>query len=307
MSRLYVAYGSNLYLPDMQNRCPTADIAGTAVLKDYELRFRDGLATVEPKPGAEVPVLVWDIQPKDEKHLDAYEGWPTLYRKETVTVEMDGQPTEAMVYIMNDGHRLSPPSKHYYETIHDGYISAGFDESILQNAAHQSLSQSRTGETLYIAYGSNINKAQMRFRCPTATVAGESVLQDYELLFREGVACVEPKPGSKVPVLVWKLTPRDERSLDRYERRYHQEERMIRLHGQPTAAMIYMMDEGYILSPPNSHYYNTILQGYKSAGFNRKILDAAVHESTVRFEEIPEPEPDAGQLRFDGLDGMKWW
>ena len=46
----------------MQSRCPTADVVGTATLKDYQLLFRDGLATVEPKPGAEVPVLVWDIQ-----------------------------------------------------------------------------------------------------------------------------------------------------------------------------------------------------------------------------------------------------
>ena len=311
--RLYIAYGSNLNLSGMQSRCPTAEIVGTAVLKDYQLLFRDGLATVEPRPGAEVPVLVWDIQPGDEKRLDAYEGWPSLYRKENLTVEMDGSPTEAMVYIMNGGHRLSPPSKYYYNTLLEGYQTAGFDTQILEDAVDESLlyekpnQQHSPGTTLYIAYGSNINKEQMRFRCPTATMAGKSVLQDYELLFREGVACVEPKPGGQVPVLLWKLKPRDEYILDQYERRYHQEEMTVSLNGKPTTAMLYMMDEGYMLSSPNSHYFNTILQGYKAAGFDRQILDDAAHESAVRFEETPEQAPDQQQMRFDGLDGMKWW
>jgi gamma-glutamylcyclotransferase (GGCT)/AIG2-like uncharacterized protein YtfP len=312
MPRLYIAYGSNLNLQGMQSRCPTAEVAGTAVLKDYQLRFRDGLATVEPKPGAEVPVLVWDIQPGDEKRLDNYEGWPSLYRKENVTVEMSGKPVSAMVYIMNGGHRLSPPGKYYYDILLEGYRTAGFDARILENAIDESLQYERPyrrsqGTTLYIAYGSNINKEQMRFRCPTATLAGKSALKDYELLFREGVACVEPKPGGRVPVLLWKLKPRDEYILDQYERRYHQEEMTVPLNGKPTAAMIYMMDEGYMLSPPNAQYYNTILRGYRAAGFDRRILDAAVHESAVRFEEMPEPELDRQQMRFDGMDGMKWW
>ena len=311
MPRLYIAYGSNLNLRGMKSRCPTADVVGKATLKDYQLLFRNGLATVEPKPGAEVPVLVWDIQPGDEQRLDHYEGWPSLYRKENVTVEMDGKPVGAMVYIMNGGHRISPPSNYYLDTIQEGYQSAGFDERILDDAVRQAETHSRMPhiprETLYIAYGSNINKEQMRYRCPTATMAGKSVLRDYELLFREGVACVEPKPGGRVPVLLWKLKPRDEQILNLYERRYHQEEMTVQLNGKPTPAMIYMMDEGYPLSPPHSQYFNTILRGYQAAGFDRQILDAAVHESAVRFEEAPEPEYDQQQLRFDGLDGMKWW
>ena len=108
-------------------------------------------------------------------------------------------------------------------------------------------------------------------------------------------------------MLIWKLKPRDEHTLDQYERRYHQEEMTVQLNGKPTPAMIYMMDEGYPLSPPHSQYFNTILQGYRAAGFDRKILDNAVQESAVRFEEAPAPEYDQQQLRFDGLDGMKWW
>ena len=78
-------------------------------------------------------MLVWDIQPKDEAALDIYKGWPRLYRKETVRVTLHGKQVYAMVYIMNDGRPWLPGSG-YYNTIREGYESAGFDIGIL-NAA----------------------------------------------------------------------------------------------------------------------------------------------------------------------------
>lgn len=39
-------------------------------------------------------------------------------------------------------------------------------------------------ETLYFAYGSNINLNQMAVRCPDAQVVEPAVLENYELLFR---------------------------------------------------------------------------------------------------------------------------
>ena len=74
---------------------------------------------------------------------------------------------------------------------------------------------------LYLAYGSNLNRKQMELRCPTAKIVGTSALNHWRLIFRGGeqmaVATVERERGCKVPVLVWKLTPADERALDRYE------------------------------------------------------------------------------------------
>ncbi len=36
----------------------------------------------------------------------------------------------------------------------------------------------------YLAYGPNLNLAQMEYRCPTAKKAGTYLLKDYELEFR---------------------------------------------------------------------------------------------------------------------------
>ena len=41
-----------------------------------------------------------------------------------------------------------------------------------------------TDKRYYIAYGSNLNVQQMRWRCPGARIIGTSELQDYRLLFK---------------------------------------------------------------------------------------------------------------------------
>lgn len=137
--RLYIAYGSNLNLSQMAGRCPTAEVAGKAVLHGWRLAFR-GVATIERHAGYTVPVLVWKLQPQDERNLDTYEGWPHLYRKENLKVTLGGKRRTAMVYIMNEGcHPYSPPSRSYMRTILHGYESAGFDPGILYRAAGEAI------------------------------------------------------------------------------------------------------------------------------------------------------------------------
>lgn len=141
--RLYIAYGSNLNIGQMANRCPTAKVVGASEMKDWRLLFRGAhagtVATVEPYKGGSVPVLVWELAPADEAALDRYEGWPFLYRKETVKVKLDGKTVKAMVYVMNEGRPLGQPSCYYYTTILEGYKDAGFDLDILRKATSDSV------------------------------------------------------------------------------------------------------------------------------------------------------------------------
>ena len=135
---LYAAYGSNMNLTQMRMRCPMAKVVGNSMLKGYELLFRGShghaVATVEPKKGGSVPVLVWEITPSCEANLDRYEGFPSFYRKETVKVRIGNKSEEVMVYIMNDGHPLNLPSRFYYNGIIDGYTAAGIPLDVLQQA-----------------------------------------------------------------------------------------------------------------------------------------------------------------------------
>jgi len=136
MKRFYIAYGSNLSESQMAMRCPTAKVVGTSTLKDWRLLF-DGPASIERCEGYEVPVLIWDIQPEDERLLDRYEGYPSYYRKEMLEVEVEGQKLEAMVYIMNTKKESMPPS-YYYDVLAKGYDRFGFDKKILEKAKQES-------------------------------------------------------------------------------------------------------------------------------------------------------------------------
>ena len=48
MKRYYLAYGSNLNVRQMKYRCPTAKIAGTAVIRDYELLYKGSKTGTSP-------------------------------------------------------------------------------------------------------------------------------------------------------------------------------------------------------------------------------------------------------------------
>ena len=47
MSKMYIAYGSNLSVEQMAHRCPDAKVAGMAAIRDWKLVFRVH-ANIEP-------------------------------------------------------------------------------------------------------------------------------------------------------------------------------------------------------------------------------------------------------------------
>ena len=140
--KLYLAYGSNLSIEQMERRCPDAKPIGKAILPDWKLLFKIH-ATIEPCKGSKVPVLVWKISDRDEQNLDRYEGYPSYYIKQDVELMMtdlrgrNPRPVTAMVYIMADGHRVRMPMKGYVDILVEGYERFGFDMDILREALRE--------------------------------------------------------------------------------------------------------------------------------------------------------------------------
>lgn len=142
--RYYIAYGSNLNIPQMRMRCPGARIIGTSVIEDYQLLFKGSKTgsylTIEPMEGAEVPVVIWEVTETNEKALDRYEGYPNFYYKKEMTLDIKGIRTgkvrrrDAFVYIMHEERELGIPSWYYVNTCLDGYRAFGFDEKYLFDA-----------------------------------------------------------------------------------------------------------------------------------------------------------------------------
>lgn len=135
----------------------------------------------------------------------------------------------------------------------------------------------------YVAYGSNLNKRQMKYRCPNAKPVCSGVLKDYELLFKGSMtgayATVEPKEGSSVPVGLWEISKTDEKYLDRYEgfpSFYYK--KIVDVHTECgiIPAMVYIMHENRPIGQPSELYSEVCLEGYDDFGLNKMEYVEAV-------------------------------
>lgn len=138
MSKLYIAYGSNLHIEQMALRCPTARVYGRGVLKDYRLVYRGSktgyYASVVPEQGVNVPIVVWEIEEADELNLDRYEGYPVFYYKDIVAVKTGRGIVSGMIYIISPTATAGRPSRRYIDVVKTGYIENGLDIDILNKS-----------------------------------------------------------------------------------------------------------------------------------------------------------------------------
>ena len=135
----------------------------------------------------------------------------------------------------------------------------------------------------YLAYGSNLNLQQMRWRCPTARVVGVTEIPDYELLFKGSKTgsylTIEPRKGASVPVAVWAVTERDLAALDRYEGYpsfYYKQAFTLPVNGKQRRCFAYIMHEDRPFGMPSKSYVQACLEGYRAFQFDEKILKRAI-------------------------------
>jgi phage replication-related protein YjqB (UPF0714/DUF867 family)/gamma-glutamylcyclotransferase (GGCT)/AIG2-like uncharacterized protein YtfP len=124
----YFAYGSNLCVQQMAQRCPGAVNPRHATLADHDwLINQRGVATVERFDGSEVHGVLWQLTDHDLATLDSAEGVPVRYRRDRLIVHTDDGPAEAWVYI---DHRVDagPPRPGYLERIVDGAVHHGLPQ-----------------------------------------------------------------------------------------------------------------------------------------------------------------------------------
>ena len=142
----------------------------------------------------------------------------------------------------------------------------------------------------YVAYGSNLNFKQMKYRCPTAIFIGAGMIRDYELQFRgrpdNAYATIAPKVGTSVPVGVWQIQPRDELALDRYEGfpvHYQKKQIPVILGDDEVSAMGYIMNPNFDFGIPSPHYFSVVHQGYMNCGLDTSVLEQAVEHSARQY------------------------
>ena len=129
---LYFAYGSNLCLDQMKERCPDSEKVTSFTLKDYKLVFRT-VADIEKSIDSGVEGVIFRISKKDEIALDRYEGVPDLYRKEYLGLGINGRIKKVLYYKMNI-KGLGKPSNTYYRVIEKGYEQNNLNKKNLVKA-----------------------------------------------------------------------------------------------------------------------------------------------------------------------------
>ena len=129
---LYFAYGSNLHHFQMKRRCKDSFFLKKINLKNFKLTFRSKFraADIEQKKNSIVPGALFEISKSDEKKLDIYEDFPTLYKKYYFYY----YKKKVMTYMMAKKTPFTFPTKRYLNIVKRGYKDCKLDTNFLKKA-----------------------------------------------------------------------------------------------------------------------------------------------------------------------------
>jgi hypothetical protein len=147
---------------------------------------------------------------------------------------------------------------------------------------------------LHFAYGSNMDVAAMRGRCPASRPVGVARLPRHRLVVvREGYASVVRDPRRTVFGVLWDLALADVPALDRYEavasRLYVKMSQSVLTERGPRRALIYVA-RSTAPSPARPGYLEALLAAAGEAGLPAaylKELAALLPPSAARAAEVP--------------------
>ena len=127
----------------------------------------------------------------------------------------------------------------------------------------------------YIAYGSNMSREQMTYRCPDAKLIGVGRIDRARLEFYLHATVEYTRFGAdSVPVAVWEITREHERALDHYEGFPHYYRKIactVDMGGEERIqGMAYQMCERDFF-PPAIEYFRGIRDAYEDLGLRSEI------------------------------------
>lgn len=149
MSFLYFAYGSNMSLAQMRERCPAHERVGIAKLSGYALCFPRsspirlcGVAGIEERGSSEVWGVVYRLNAIDLATLDKREGYDAAaafqinrYNRREVTVLLEGDPSRpaaCLVYLARSEPGVHVPSSAYLGTMVEGAAENGLPAGYIE-------------------------------------------------------------------------------------------------------------------------------------------------------------------------------
>lgn len=137
---LYFAYGSNLDLLQMQERCPGCRPVVPGRLQGYCLAFTRwssgwgcGVANVVPCESSEVWGLVYELSPGNLESLDRDEGYPHAYTRFQTTIAARARSIpDVWVYSVREKATFVAPSRAYLDVLRSAASAHDFPESYVR-------------------------------------------------------------------------------------------------------------------------------------------------------------------------------
>ena len=116
----------------MKRRCKDSIFLKKINLKDFRLTFRSKYraADIEPKKNSIVPGGLFEILKSDEKKINVYEDYPTLYKKYYFYY----YKKKVMTYTMVKKTLFKFPTERYLNVVKRGYRDCKLDIKFLTKA-----------------------------------------------------------------------------------------------------------------------------------------------------------------------------
>ena len=136
---------------------------------------------------------------------------------------------------------------------------------------------------LYFAYASNMERVQLKRRCPKAKFVAAAVLPEHELIFSGnsrmwggGIADIREMVGKKVEGVLWEISESEQKALDEYEGYpdlYLRKEVQIRTSaGRLVTAFAYVMANPGREAAPSKPYKRLLISGAEEHGLSDEYV-----------------------------------
>jgi len=147
----YFAFGSNLWIPRLQARTPSAEFTGLGYITCHQLTFHkrgdDGSGKCDAfytgNHSDRTYGALYYLDPAEKPILDSIEGVGFGYELKHVEVQGFDSPIQAWLYSAQDGFRdpTMVPFDWYHRFVHAGAQALGFPEPYLSAIAAQPIAE----------------------------------------------------------------------------------------------------------------------------------------------------------------------
>lgn len=129
----------------------------------------------------------------------------------------------------------------------------------------------------YFTYASNLNRKQMKERCPGARPLSKATLPNYKLIFtgwsrkwRGGTASIKPFKDENVTGGIYEISEKELKSLDKFEGYptiyNHINVTVFTQDDEPVQAVTYIKVEQSDETKPSTEYLAILQKGFKEWG-----------------------------------------